>query len=131
MNWRTGEFIYRKGYLDELKDRIMDIVLIDNPNPIGMMVRVFRHLCTKDAKSITPAVAEYLANCSNKYSFEDIQSSELASYGNSVIEPSIYRFFEKLKQYENLDMRTRFRTASEVLAREGATLSSQQLEFIF
>ncbi|UZE12323.1 nucleotidyltransferase domain-containing protein [Pseudomonas sp. B21-053] len=131
MNWRTGEFICRENYLDELKERMMDIVLIDNPNPVGMMVRVLRHLCTKDAKSITPAVAEYLANCSNQYTFEEIQHSEFASYGSTVIEPAIYRFFEKLKQLEKLDMRTRFKTASEVLAQEGAALSFQQLEFKF
>lgn len=128
MNWRTGAFIYREGYLDELRARVLDIVLEKNPNPIGMAVRVFRHLCTKDARSITTAVAEYLASCTDQYSFTEIKASEFSSYGNSVIEPAMYRLFEKLKQHENLEMRTRFKTASENLKNEGATLSSRQLE---
>jgi len=128
MNWRTGDFICRDNYLDDLLDRKLDIVLIDNPNPIGMIVRVFRHLCTKDAKSITPAVANYLADCSIKYTLEEIRASELASYGNCVIEPAIYRLFEKLKSYEELDMPTRFKNASDDLIKEGTTLSFYQFE---
>lgn len=127
MNWRTGNFIYRDGYLDELSSRVLDIVLEQNPNPIGMAVRVFRHLCTKDARGITPAVVDYLSNCTDNYSFIEIKTSEFSSYGNSVIEPAIYKFFAKLKKYEALEMRARFKTASEQLRLEGATLSSQQL----
>lgn len=128
MNWRTHEFICQKNYLKDLKERAMDIVLEANPNPLGMAVRVFRHLCAKDAKSITPSVAEYLANCTLTYSLPTIKNSEFLSYGNSLIEPTIYKLFEKLKHYEHLDIHTRFKTASENLKKQGASLTFQQLE---
>jgi hypothetical protein len=41
----------------------LDVVLEQNPNPAGMAMRVFRHLCLKEALSITPKAITYLANC--------------------------------------------------------------------
>ncbi len=48
MNWRTGAFVCREGYLEDLRERRFDVVLVTNPNPLGMTVRVFRHLCSKE-----------------------------------------------------------------------------------
>ena len=43
MNWRTRAFIFKENYLDEIQSRVLDIVLEQNPDPMGMAVRVFRH----------------------------------------------------------------------------------------
>jgi hypothetical protein len=131
MNWRTRNFIYRKGYLESLRERLLDIVLEANPNPFGMAVRVFRHLCIKDAKKISPAAAVYLANCTNLYTFEDIAHSEIRSYGNSFIDLATYKFFERLKIFENLDIRTRFDAASESLEMEGIKRFPRQGAWLF
>lgn len=131
MNWRTRNFIYREGYLNELKARLLDIVLEQNPNPLGMAVRVFRHLGTKDARKVTSAAAEYLANCTSRYSYDVIRDSEIRSYGNSTIEPAIYKFFAELKRNEYMDIQTRFKETSEKLKREGTTLSYRQSEWNF
>ena len=131
MNWRTRRFVCREGYLDSIKERNLDIVLEQNPNPIGMAVRVFRHLCIKDAKKITISAAEYLANCTSKYSFDEIRESEIHSYGNTLIKFAIYKFFEGLKQHENLEIQERIRTVSTILKNEGMALSSRQFEWNF
>jgi predicted nucleotidyltransferase len=126
MNWRTRSFVSRANYLDEIRTRLLDVVLEENPNPLGMAVRVFRHLCVKDARRITPAAARYLANCANKYRFNDIKNSELRSYGNSVIEPEVYRFFEHLKELEGMDIKSGFSIASDLVKRElGLTLQNR------
>jgi hypothetical protein len=131
MNWRTRTFIYRDRYLDELKSRLLDIVLEHNPNPLGMAVRVFRHLSVKDARQVTLSAAIYLANCTAQYSFDEIHNKEIRSYGNAAIELPIYRFFERIKENESLEMHARFRTASESLMKEGIAVPNRQSEWNF
>lgn len=118
MNWRTRIFVCRKNYLEELKLRLLDIVLEENPDPLGMAVRVLRHLCLKDAEKVTKSAVQYLANCTKTYSYEEIKSREIRSYGNSVIEPPLYRYFEHLKTYENLDFHRRGSVVSGILKKE-------------
>ena len=118
MNWRTRAFIFRRGYFEEIQARILDIVLEQNPDPIGMAVRVFRHLCLKDAKSVTPRALMYLANCTSTYSLKALMDREIKSYGKSVIDPPMYRFFEHVKTHEELGMHDRIKVASELTKQE-------------
>jgi len=118
MNWRTRSFIYRPHYLEHMHARLLDIVLEENPNPLGMATRVFRHLCLKDARQLSIKAAQYLAKCANAYDFNALREQELSSYGNAVIEPAVYRLFEHLKDYESMGVRRGFGIASEVLRRE-------------
>lgn len=114
MNWRTRAFIFRNGYLDNIKERHLDIVLEQNPDPTGMAVRVFRHLCLKEALSITPKAITYLANCTASYSLKDLTDREVQSYGKSIINPAMYRFFEYIKANERFEMAERMRVAGEL-----------------
>jgi predicted nucleotidyltransferase len=118
MNWRTRTFIYPPNYFEAIKTRVLDIVLEKNPDPLGMAVRVFRHLCSKDAKKITTSATEYLVNCTKSYSFDDIINRELRSYGNTLIDSSAYKFFDRLRANENLDMKSRFGIARDILKKE-------------
>ncbi|MCI0561018.1 MAG: nucleotidyltransferase domain-containing protein [Nitrososphaera sp.] len=127
MNWRTRAFVYRENYLEAIKLRVLDIVLEENPNPLGMAVRVLRHLCLKDARKISVPAARYLANCAKRYSFDEIRSSEVRSFGGSVINPAVYRLFEHLKEHEDLDIRRGFTIASDTLKKELGPLYEEQL----
>lgn len=118
MNWVTGQFVHRRRYLEELRDRTMDIVLTENPNPLGMAVRVFRHLCVKDARRITHRAAAFLANAAAHFSFDEIRTSELRSYGNAYVVPRVYQLFENMNSSSDLDIGTRFGIATEILEHE-------------
>lgn len=131
MNWRTRSFIYGNGYLESLKARRLDVVLEKNPNPIGMAVRVFRHLCMKDTRQITPKATEYLANCTTKYSFNDLITNEFRSYGNTVIDYAHYRWFESLTAVNHLGLAEKAELVKNSLEREGLSLSSKQAEWKF
>ncbi len=96
MNWRTGAFVCREGYLDDLRAGTLDIVLLANPNPLGMVVRVLRHLCSKDARRVTRSAARFLAESTAKYKFAEIVGEERRSYGNSMIRRDAYTFFEQM-----------------------------------
>ncbi len=131
MNWRTKNFICKKNYIEELNGRLLNVVLEKNPNPKGMAVRVFRHLCLKDAKKISEKAAEYLSGCTIQFEYSELIESEKKSYGNSVIEYAIYRLFESLNFYQDLETREKYSAASEYVKNEGLTLSAHQLECDF
>lgn len=118
MNWRTRSFIYRKNYFEDMRSRTLDIVLEDNPNPLGMFIRVLRHLCLKNAEKISPAAARYLAKNTKNYSYDEIKSFEINSYNNSMIELPIYRFFEHIDTSEYQDIKNQFSVAGDIVKRE-------------
>ena len=96
LNWRTKEMVCRPDYFFEIQQHLMDVVLTENPNPLGAAVRAFRHLCSKDAEKLTVAAARYLAGAAKRYSPESIVRTEVAGYGSRVIDPMVLRFFEQL-----------------------------------
>lgn len=118
MNWRTRAFILRKDYLEDIKGRHLDIVLEQNPDPEGMAVRVFRHLCLKEALSITSKAITFLANCTGSYSLQDLADREVRSYGKSIINPALYRYFQHIKANETLGIAERMRIAGELTKKD-------------
>lgn len=118
MNWRTQQFIYRDNYFKEMQSRVLDIVLEKNPNPLGMAVRVFRHLCSKDARKLTPSTAKYMAHCANLYSFEEIRGVEFSSYKNNIIQPPLYRFFAQINTSNDKNIKHQFSIAKNIIERE-------------
>ncbi|WP_206860941.1 nucleotidyltransferase domain-containing protein [Lysobacter changpingensis] len=128
MDWRTKRFICGPTYLEELRDRSLDIVLEQNPNPLGMAVRVFRHLSSKDAKSVGRTAVAYLERCTTLYSLEELQKAELGSYGNTVIEPVVYRLFALSGMRQEATVDQRFAAATSELAHRGDGASWKQLD---
>jgi predicted nucleotidyltransferase len=118
MNWRTGAFIFRRNYFEDLGSRVLDVVLKENPDPLGMAVRVFRHLCLKDAQKITSSAAEYLADCTKAYSFAEISKREKRSYGNNLIASNVYQFFQQVGKAEGHDLESRYSIARDIMEKE-------------
>lgn len=113
MNWRRRTFIFSERYLDDIQNRRLDIVLEHNPNPAGMAMRAFRHLCLKEALSITPKAITYLANSTASFSLKELTDREIRSYGKSIINPAMYRYFEHIKENEHLEMGERLKISGE------------------
>lgn len=118
MNWRTGAFIFRKNYFEDLKSGVLDIVLKENPDPLGMAVRVFRHLCLKDAKKITHSAVGYLVDSTKSFSFDEIRSREERSYGDNRIDPNVYQFFKQIAKVEGEDLVSRYSIARDIMEKE-------------
>ena len=97
MNWRTKSFFYRSNYFEEINARYIDIVLEQNPNPLGMLIRVLRHILIKDAQEISGKTVEYIRSAVSKYSYDDIKYAEISSYGSTFIRRDVYMEFKNLK----------------------------------
>ena len=135
-NWRTREMIYHPNYFSEIHKHLMDVVLTENPNPLGAAVRAFRHLCSKNAEELTVAAARYLGSAAKCHSSESIARTEIANYRRQMIDPMILRFFEQLdttsssviRRQFNETMRCQFprllQKSAECCCDEGASVQS-------
>lgn len=130
MNWRTGSFVCDANYLTTLRDRALDIVLEDNPNPIGMAVRVLRHLSSKDARRVGLRAITYLERVTSEFSYVELKNSEVASYGSSLIEPAIYQLFAVSREMERRCPDQRFADAVSELSRRGVAVAGRQFPLI-
>lgn len=126
MNWRTRRIICHEDYLEKLSKRILDIVLKPNPNPLGMAVRVFRHLSITDPSAISHKAVEYLTQVTRRYSYLQLVESEVRSYGNQVIDQAVYHFFAKLALYEGMSFQESWDIAERSLLGEGIRLANLQ-----
>ena len=92
MNWRTGNLIFRPDYFESVNGRLLDIVLSDNPNRLGMLVRVLRQLVMK--KGITTDKArQYLIDAATEVPYQDVKGYETGSYYSPVISKRNYDRF--------------------------------------
>lgn len=113
MNWRTGEFIHGKNYFKDMQERVLDIVFEENPNPLGMLVRVLRHLYLKKANKVRSRALFYLAKKTKQYKYEDIVHYEINSYGHSSINYYLYKFFHEIEFTRGNDIKKELDFASD------------------
>lgn len=115
LNWSTQQVICRRNYFRQIQKGVLDVVLVENPNPLGAAVRAFRHFCLKDARVLTIDAARYLSVAARRYSVDVVVQSEMRSYCNSVIDPSVLRFFRRLDTSSAFAIRRQFDGASGIL----------------
>lgn len=103
MSWKTREVICSEDYFYEIRERALNIVRHENPNPSGMAVRVFRHFIMKDAVKAHISAYRYLENTTKDFSFQELKNCELKSYKESVIKYKHYKFFEMARKFAHSD----------------------------
>ena len=108
LDWRTKTVICRADYFPHIQERLMDIVLVANPNPLGTAVRAFRHLCLKDAKKLTSRTVRYLSDAAKKHGPRVIIATEFAKYGERAIDIGTLEFFNDLKMGSDDVIRRQF-----------------------
>jgi len=119
MNWSTKSFIYKPDYFKNIHERIMDIVLETNPNPLGMLTRVLRHILLKDAQYITYETISYLSKTTKSYTFNEIHTYERNSYPYCIIDSYTFDIFAQ--RALELD------TFNDDISNIGMTINNRQL----
>ncbi|EGQ9932833.1 hypothetical protein ACXHQJ_16585 [Vibrio vulnificus] len=77
---RNQSLICQHGYLDDLNNGSLDIVLKESPNELGSMVRLTRAIYSKGAKELKSNALEVLEYYLGKYADQDIVAYEMNSY---------------------------------------------------
>lgn len=113
-NWDTKRILCGPDYFTDVQERTMDIVLSENPNPLGAAIRAFRHLCMNDAKKITLRATKFLSTAARQYSTREIIESEALSHYHRVIDPGVIRFFREVDTTSERSIRLSFSHRSHI-----------------
>lgn len=78
-----------KGYFDDLSKGYLDLVLFDNPNKFGAMIRIMRCFVLKEATVFSPKIIEFLNQNLCNHSIDEILDSEKKSYHDTYLNRDI------------------------------------------
>ena len=103
-DWKTKKLICGNNYFVDLRDGYLDILFEENPNEIGMFVKIFRCYASKGVVNFSPRAACLVNKALEKYSYEDINNYEMKSYGESRFTKSMFSSLKKNKRISNPDL---------------------------
>lgn len=96
-NWESILFklegcrlIHGENYFRDLNERYLDVVFCENPNPLGMYVRILRTYACKDASVLSGKAARVLSTALAVHSFEEIRAYEGNHYRVNHIGKNVY-----------------------------------------
>ena len=81
------------GYVSELSSGYMDLVLKENPNPLGSIVRVLRNFAKHGARVPSNTLFFHLVSEVKRYSLDEILEHERSSFRDSYLDESLIKLF--------------------------------------
>lgn len=84
------------GYFEDLAKGYLDLVLFDNPNKFGAMIRIMRCFVLKEATVFSPRIIEFLNENLCQHSIDEILDSEKRSYHNTYLNRNICLYIAKV-----------------------------------
>ena len=110
-----GELICDDNYFSDLQQRYLDVVLEENPNALGMYIRLLRAYAIKDASILSNKAAQIIGEGLSAYSFEEMNDYEKAHYSGAYISKETYDY---LKGHD--DIRNPIKDFVSLETRQGA-----------
>lgn len=119
-SFRDGQIISDPSYLECLNSGELDVVLIDNPNSVGVLTRVIKAICDKHARVLMPRLLGYLKQELPKWTASDIVAAQEKMLGK------IY-----LSQDEYYGFRDEIFSLKEDLFGSSVSVKGRNLSFVF
>ena len=101
---KKNKIFHKKYYFDDLNRRYLDVVLDDNPNRLGMYVRIIRTCICKDVYILSNRAFQLINEAITDYSFEEINSYERTHFQDSYVDRSTYDYFKNREHVEDSDI---------------------------
>ncbi|MEO0487384.1 MAG: hypothetical protein AAF092_15870 [Pseudomonadota bacterium] len=79
-DWRSSSLHFGQNYFSDLSQRYLELVLEDNPNTVGALVRTLRTLCLSDEIQTGRRLSAFVVSGLDKISNEEILSYEASSF---------------------------------------------------
>lgn len=86
-NWDSVAFSFKdnsliadRSYVDCLKRRELDIILVENPNRLGAFLRVLKLIFDKQVEVLLPKALIYLKEGFSEFSSKDLFSSQIKAF---------------------------------------------------
>lgn len=89
-DWSNKKVIARENYVDQMVSGYLHITLPENPNEIGMLVRILRFCADPNLCTLSGGSIRVLRDCLTKYTFEDVSTYERNSFSNKMITKGLY-----------------------------------------
>ncbi|MCQ4262139.1 hypothetical protein CXK91_14730 [Stutzerimonas stutzeri] len=104
MNWDAVAFSFKDkqiiscpAYLDCLRMGELEVVLTENPNQVGVLIRVIRAICDKRAKILMPRVLKYLKRELPRWTSGQVVAAQIELFGKIYLsEFDFYTFREEI-----------------------------------
>lgn len=112
-----GKLIFRECYFEQLRDRILEINLCHNPNPLGNGVRALRYAYTNGFR-FGESLARHVLWCIEHYGTKNMIEYEKNSFGSYM-----------LQRMPLLDVEARLRASIGMLNLRGVDPLNRQLSF--
>lgn len=84
-NWRTGSLHHGRNYFSDLSKKYLELVLEENPNTTGALVRTLRTLSLSDDIIAGPRLSAFVMNQLESVSNQQILSYESSSFANQLL----------------------------------------------
>ncbi len=98
-NWESIFYSIRDNYIycsDDYFENLckgrINIVLEQNPNELGALVRIFRHFLLKEARSVEPDLCKYVVKLIGNYSTDEMLDYERESYSNVYLNKNLISY---------------------------------------
>lgn len=96
----SGAIICRANYFDELQRRYFDVVLEENPNPLGLATRMLRAIAKWEDVELSVKAVEAMKRMFRRYSYGEIKAYEMDHFKTHSVGESMYfalrkRVFER------------------------------------
>lgn len=85
-----------KNYFKDLSSGYIDLVLEENPNTFGAMVRILRCFVLKEASQFSPSIITFLNTCFERYSDAEIIEHESASYKKRYLNQEVCGYMRRM-----------------------------------
>ena len=96
-SFKDRKIIARPSYLECLKLGELEIVMERNPNPIGVLMRVIRSICDRQAKILMPKLVKYLKQELPLWSAQEIVETQENMLGKIYLsEIDFYNFRDEI-----------------------------------
>jgi hypothetical protein len=87
--WRSGSLHHDRNYFSDLSQKYLELVLEDNPNAVGALVRTLRTICLSDEIQTGPRLSAFLVAGLIDTSNEEILSYEANSFSGKRLSETL------------------------------------------
>jgi len=101
-DWKNKKLISKESYLKDLNEGYLDIILEENPNPLGATVKILRTIAIKGTTYLSKDICSFLTKNLNNRENEKIIEKEFKTYRNSFLSANFIEEIKKLA-YEGED----------------------------
>ena len=100
-SFEDKQIVAAGSYLECLKIGELDIVMEYNPNPVGVLMRIIRSICDRQARILMPRLVKYLKQELPKWSASQIVNAQINILGKIYLsEIEYYNFRDEVFSLE-------------------------------